>query len=494
MSKIYAAIIGKNEDGVLERCLKSLKGLDGIFFTDTGSTDRTVEIAKKHNCKISFFQWCDDFSKARNFNLKQIPADAWKFIIDCDEWIPDGTVSKIRAAARKSKTGAVFAYSEISHGGGFHQHLRLFKGNLRYKDPVHTHIPVRNFERSTIWIYHKPSPNHQKDPDRTLRILQKIKNPSTRELFLLGRELMGKRRYKEALKYFEKYAKYAEVTEETQHALIYSSQCLFQIEKVDDAQEAALQAVKFNPDSQEALIAMATCSNPWRALVWLRFAEMAKNENINTIPGYQDRKIKALKKIFELGKKGVDVEKYFEDKAGTPKKEKKEKPASYYDEAYKNNSNMTRYENIYRLIGHLATGNVLDVGCGTGELRNYIKNYYGFDFSEIAVDKANADNVVLGNVYNKSCYEGADTYVFCEVLEHLNRDKDALSFVPKGKHVILTVPSFDDPAHLRTYKDFSRYKKLIKIKKIYRFNWKNKWVLGGPKTENYILLADACRI
>ena len=48
MKKISAVLIVKNEEKLLARCLESLKGFDEIIVCDTGSTDKTIEIAKKY--------------------------------------------------------------------------------------------------------------------------------------------------------------------------------------------------------------------------------------------------------------------------------------------------------------------------------------------------------------------------------------------------------------------------------------------------------------
>ncbi len=63
-------MIVKNEERCLEKCLKAVRNLvDEIYITDTGSTDKTVEIAKKFNAHISHFEWINDFGAARNFSL-----------------------------------------------------------------------------------------------------------------------------------------------------------------------------------------------------------------------------------------------------------------------------------------------------------------------------------------------------------------------------------------------------------------------------------------
>ena len=167
---------------------------------------------------------------------------------------------------------------------------------------------------------------------------------------------------------------------------------------------------------------------------------------------------------------------------------------SYYDEVYFKTSISDRYDKIYQKIGELATGKTLDIGCGTGQLAACIKNYRGFDFSAEAIKIANNPNCWRGNIYDKKNYRDYDTYVMVEVLEHLKFDKEALALIPKGKKAILTLPSFKDPAHLRTYQNFSRYKKLIKIIRHFRFNWTGKWEIGGNRTDNFILLAEVVRI
>ena len=68
MVTISLCMIIKNEEAVLERCLESIQDVvDEIVIVDTGSTDKTKEIAARYTDRIYDFPWCDDFSAARNF-------------------------------------------------------------------------------------------------------------------------------------------------------------------------------------------------------------------------------------------------------------------------------------------------------------------------------------------------------------------------------------------------------------------------------------------
>ena len=88
--KIGLVMIVKNEERCLEKCLKAVRNLvDEIYITDTGSTDKTVEIAKKFGAHISHFEWINDFSAARNFSLEQSDCD-WNLVLDADEYLIEG--------------------------------------------------------------------------------------------------------------------------------------------------------------------------------------------------------------------------------------------------------------------------------------------------------------------------------------------------------------------------------------------------------------------
>jgi glycosyltransferase involved in cell wall biosynthesis len=70
-------MIVKNEESVLGRCLDSVKDIvDEIIIVDTGSSDKTKEIAAKYTNRIYDFEWIDDFSVARNFSFEKAISNA----------------------------------------------------------------------------------------------------------------------------------------------------------------------------------------------------------------------------------------------------------------------------------------------------------------------------------------------------------------------------------------------------------------------------------
>lgn len=89
MSKlpISICIIGKNEERFLEGCLQKLEpfGFE-IVFVDTGSTDKTREIACRYTDKVYDFEWINDFAAAKNFCESKATND-WILSLDCDEYV-----------------------------------------------------------------------------------------------------------------------------------------------------------------------------------------------------------------------------------------------------------------------------------------------------------------------------------------------------------------------------------------------------------------------
>lgn len=101
--KISACYIAKNEAKKLAKSIKSLKNqVNEIVVVDTGSTDNTVNVARKLGARVYSFHWQEDFSKARNFALSKAKGD-WLVLLDADEYFTAKTAGNIRQVIRQAK-------------------------------------------------------------------------------------------------------------------------------------------------------------------------------------------------------------------------------------------------------------------------------------------------------------------------------------------------------------------------------------------------------
>ena len=108
-------MIVKNEEGHLGQCLVPVNGiLDEIIIVDTGSTDKTKEIAKKFGAKIFDFKWIDDFSAARNSAISHSTKD-WILMVDADEVIEKEDLEKIKNLIENPGDFAGFALRQRSY-------------------------------------------------------------------------------------------------------------------------------------------------------------------------------------------------------------------------------------------------------------------------------------------------------------------------------------------------------------------------------------------
>ena len=83
--RLSVCMIVKNEERFLGQCLASVKDIaDELIVIDTGSTDRTVEIAREHGAQVGYFEWCNDFAAARNASIASANGD-WILFLDADE-------------------------------------------------------------------------------------------------------------------------------------------------------------------------------------------------------------------------------------------------------------------------------------------------------------------------------------------------------------------------------------------------------------------------
>ncbi|HYW19873.1 MAG TPA: glycosyltransferase [Nodularia sp. (in: cyanobacteria)] len=101
--KLSLCMIVKNEAATLPKCLHSVQGVvDEMIILDTGSSDRTPHIAHELGAKVYHFQWCDDFSAARNAALQYVTGD-WILVLDADETLTPSIVPQMMSAIQSEE-------------------------------------------------------------------------------------------------------------------------------------------------------------------------------------------------------------------------------------------------------------------------------------------------------------------------------------------------------------------------------------------------------
>lgn len=159
---VSVVLIALNEEKNIGDCLKCLGWADEIVVIDGGSTDATVEIAKKYTDKI-FFHPFENFGDQKNFAIGQAVKD-WVFIIDADERVTEPLAREILSITERPDHDAVYAVKRNTYlfgklfrytGTQDDYPLRLFPRIAAcFRQPVHevleTNLPVKRLKNTLI--------------------------------------------------------------------------------------------------------------------------------------------------------------------------------------------------------------------------------------------------------------------------------------------------------------------------------------------------------
>jgi glycosyltransferase involved in cell wall biosynthesis len=142
-------VIARDEEGRIESCLRSAAAYaDEMIVVDTGSTDRTREIAARCGARVFDFPWVDCFATARNQSLDQARG-GWIFWMDADDVLPPESGELLRELVRRcpQRNAAYQAYVRIPPGPGefsesLVDHVKLFpnRPDLRFEHRIHEQI------------------------------------------------------------------------------------------------------------------------------------------------------------------------------------------------------------------------------------------------------------------------------------------------------------------------------------------------------------------
>ncbi len=156
--RLSLCMIVKNEEALLGQCLESVKSLvDEMIVVDTGSTDRTVDIAKSYGARVYHHPWQGSFSEARNYGLQFASGD-WILQMDADEALEQEDIHIVKKVIQSGLYDAVYValLSETEDGWGKHYFQRIFRrGKAHYEGIVHNQLKYKGASLNTeIRIYH----------------------------------------------------------------------------------------------------------------------------------------------------------------------------------------------------------------------------------------------------------------------------------------------------------------------------------------------------
>ena len=172
MKTLSVTLIVKNEQDNLARLLPQLDFADEVVVVDTGSTDDTVSVAQKYTGNVYNFEWCDDFSKARNYAISRATCD-YVMWLDADDIIPPETKKcimgwkKVDMGSKKTQENADFYYMKYEMDTQipfWFWRERIIKRtkNCRFKGFIHEAIaPFGTVRYLDCKILHRPSASHE---------------------------------------------------------------------------------------------------------------------------------------------------------------------------------------------------------------------------------------------------------------------------------------------------------------------------------------------
>jgi len=214
--KISLCMIVKNEEDTLERCLSSVSDImDEVIIVDTGSTDKTKDIARKFSEHVLDFEWIDDFAAARNFAFSHASMD-YIMWLDADDVLLSEDRQKL-LQLKQSLDPLVDAVSMEYHCD-FDDHgnvtlkvrrTRIVKRmkNFQWHGAVHEDLSIDgNLFDSDIVVTHK---RVRKTTDRNLNIYEKRlsqgKPFTAQDIFHFARELHQHKMYEKAIVFYLKF-------------------------------------------------------------------------------------------------------------------------------------------------------------------------------------------------------------------------------------------------------------------------------------------------
>ncbi len=237
MVMISLCMIARDEEAYIENAISSvLPVVDEVIVVDTGSKDKTKEIAKKLGAKVYDFEWKDDFSKARNESIRHATGN-WILVLDADEAIAEEDLQKLKKLTFfGDMMGYLFTQRTYTNNTGLKSYhridestkytkgfsgwvpakiVRLFRrdGKIRFKGEVHESVlsGIQKLKGKTmetdIPIHHygmeREGRKHGKDQLYLKLGKKKVSTGDAKAFYELGKQFVEVGNYEEAIKSFK---------------------------------------------------------------------------------------------------------------------------------------------------------------------------------------------------------------------------------------------------------------------------------------------------
>ncbi len=272
------SLIVKNEEQNLENCLNSIKNfVNEIIVVDTGSSDNTLELAKRFTKNIYQFKWNDDFSEARNFAISKCNF-SHILILDADELILNPENLSEILKYDKSKIGGwlvdiISISTKSNQEHNIQKSIRIIRNNynLKYEGLIHEQVTKSivdnnlSIEFSPIQILHLgyelSAEKFNKKMKRNLKLINKSLDLDDTNYFLLfhrANTLMSLSDYQNAIKDYEKILS-TNPKDKSLLKQIYNnlSICYFNLKDINKAVEFSYKSLKLIENQIQANLILA---------------------------------------------------------------------------------------------------------------------------------------------------------------------------------------------------------------------------------------------
>lgn len=255
MVTLSLCMIVRDEEDVLERCLKSIKDIvDEIIIVDTGSIDKTKEIALKYTDKLYHFEWIDNFAAARNFSFSKAEKD-FVMWLDADDVIWEEDIKKLKELKEELSNDTDYVtmiynldFDEFGNVNLSNRRIRLVNRLKNYKwyGAVHECFKVQPEDKlinSDVCVTHKKL---KSSGNRNIQIyskrLKEGKEFTPRDYYCYANELLCHKDYNEAIENYEKYLELEASYSDKINAASKLADCYFNVKKFEKAKIATLKS------------------------------------------------------------------------------------------------------------------------------------------------------------------------------------------------------------------------------------------------------------